>query len=124
MCPCCVLKLATSLARFMNSDEVIEVKEVYDRLIKAQVQWFDLGLSLGLDYNTLIQIDMEHCGESSACLYGMITERLKFDSPLTWKVLCDCLRKITVRRYDVALEIQQEIGKLLQAMIIVRFPTC
>ena len=93
------------------SDEITDAKELYDRLLKAKAQWFDLGISLGLDYNTLITIDIEHCGESCACLYDMIAKRLKSNSPLTWEILCDCLKKITVRRYDVAFEIQREIGE-------------
>ena len=96
-----------------NTDEITNIEEVCERLLEAHVQWFALGEALGLDYNTLITINVRHRGESWACLCDMIAERLQSDRPLTWEILCDCLKKITVRRNDVAAEIQQELGKKL-----------
>ena len=41
----------------------------------------------------------------------MIAKRLQTGGSLTWKNLCDSLRKSTVNRNDVATEIEHQIGE-------------
>ena len=85
-------------------------QEVYERLIGVRVQWRDLGGALGLDQDTLSAIDTMHRGDVQICLREMLTKRLQSGGPLSWRVLCDCLRSPTVKRQDVAEEIEQKIG--------------
>ena len=85
--------------------------EVYERLISASVKWRNLGGALGLDQDTLSAIDVKYRGDTQDCLREMLTKRLQSDSPLSWRVLCDCLRSPTVRRGDVAAEIEKELGE-------------
>ena len=83
---------------------------VYERLVGVSVQWRELGGALGLDQDTLSAIDTKHRGDVQVCLREMLTKRLQSGGPLSWRVLCDCLRSPTVRRDDVAEEIEQELG--------------
>ena len=85
-------------------------QEVYERLVGVRVQWRDLGGALGLDQDTLSAIDTMHRGDVQVCLREMLIKRLQSGGPLSWRVLCDCLRSPTVKRHDVAEEIEQKIG--------------
>ena len=87
-------------------------QEVFERLIiSASVQWRELGGALGLDQDTLSAIDTNHRGIVKVCLREMLTKRLQSVGPLSWRVLCDCLRSPTVRRDDVAATILRELGE-------------
>ena len=85
-------------------------QEVFERLVGVRVQWRELGGALGLDQDTLSAIDTDHRGKVKVCLCEMLTKRLQSGGPLSWRVLCDCLRSPTVRRYDVAAEIERGTG--------------
>ena len=85
-------------------------QEVFERLVGVSVQWRELGGALGLDQDTLSAIDTNHHGNVQVCLREMLTKRLQSGGPLSWRVLCDCLRSPTVRRDDVAAEIEQGRG--------------
>ena len=85
-------------------------QEVYERLVGVRVKWYELGGALGLDQDTLSAIDSKHRGNVQVCLREMLIKRLQSGGPLSWRVLCDCLRSPTVKRLDVAEEIEQEKG--------------
>ena len=85
-------------------------QEVYERLFGVRVQWRNLGGALGLDQDTLSAIDTKHRGDVQVCLREMLAKRLQSGGPLSWRVLCDCLRSPTVRRHDVAAEIERGKG--------------
>ena len=85
-------------------------QEVFERLVGVSVQWRELGGALGLDQDTLSAIDTNHRGNVQVCLREMLTKRLQSGGPLSWRVLCDCLRSPTVRRNDVAAEIERGRG--------------
>ena len=85
-------------------------QEVYERLFGVRVQWRELGGALGLDQDTLSAIEVKYRGDTQDCLREMLTKRLQSGGPLSWRVLCDCLRNPTVRRHDVAEVIEQIIG--------------
>ena len=86
-------------------------QEVYEQLVCASANWHDLGGALGLDQNTLKAIDIEYRGNTQDCLREMLTKRLQSGSHLSWEILCDCLRSRTVRREDVAEDIEKELGE-------------
>ena len=85
---------------------------VYERLIGASLNWYDLGGALGLDINILDTIDYKYYGSAQNCLREMIAKRLQSGGPLIWRGLCDSLRSPTVKRNDVASEIEHQIGGL------------
>ena len=74
------------------------------------MQWCELGGALGLDIDTLSTINCDHRHDVQTCLREMLTKRLQSGGPLSWKVLCDCLKSPTVKRNDLATEIEQKIG--------------
>ena len=87
-------------------------QEVYVRLVGASANWYNLGGALGLDVNTLNAINSTCRGVVLDCLREMIAVRLQSGDALTWRELCDCLKSPTVKRNDVAEEIERQIGEL------------
>ena len=87
-------------------------QEVYERLVGVSVKWRDLGGALGLDQNTLSSMDAKYRGDVQDCMREMLLKRLQSGGPLSWKVLCDCLRNPTVKCENVAAEIEKDLGGL------------
>ena len=85
--------------------------EVHERLFDVSAKWRDLGGALGLDYNTLTAMESYYRGNVQDCLREMLARRLQSGGPLSWKELCDCLKKRTVGHNNLATEIEQEISR-------------
>ena len=78
-----------------------DLDEVYSATVDASSEWFELGLALKIQHPTLTNFRKDH-HSSDKCLLEMLAHRLKLTPPLTWGHLCECLRKNTVNRHDVA----------------------
>ena len=84
-----------------------DIQFVYDKLINAARNWLDLGLALGLSYNTLMNIKDDHRDKNQTCLREMIAARME-NGPLTYFEICLSLRAPTVGRNDVAEAIEKD----------------
>ncbi len=82
-----------------------DLNSVYKNLIKAAGNWFDLGLDLGLDFDTLDNISQKH-RDNETCLRDMLAARLK-TGPLTYSDICQSLRAPTVKRDAIADAIEE-----------------
>ncbi len=100
------------------TDEVLTLHEHLEdacsMLFKARTEWFNIGLTLGVDSNTLTAIRQEHSSNHGDSLQKMLAHRMAMDS-LTWGDLCKSLRHVTVERSDVADEIEGFATALMQA---------
>ena len=76
--------------------------------MSARTKWFNLGLALGLDQETLKAIEAENPGQTDTCLREMLATRLQSGGPLTWVEICICLRKPTIKREDLARQIEDK----------------
>ncbi len=90
-----------------------DLQSVYEKLIQAAGNWFNLGLALDLDYGTLKDIKDDYHGNKD-CLREMIAARLK-TVPLTYSGICSGLRARTVERNDVAEAIEEECTGMSEA---------
>ena len=81
------------------------MNSVYEKLIKAAEDWFNLGLSLGMRHHTLRNIIDKH-GDNQTCLREMLASHLKTSS-LTYSKICQSLRAPTVERNDVAKAVEE-----------------
>ena len=86
---------------------VTDLDEVYSETVDASSEWFDLGLALKIQHPILTNL-WERLHSSEKCLREMLAHRLKLTPPLTWGHLCECLRKNTVNRHDVAKAITRK----------------
>ena len=84
--------------------------DVHDKLINARTKWYNIGLFLKVDSETLKSIERLSQDDNER-LREMLDRCLHSGGCLTWKVLCECLRSRTVSYNDVAKEIEETIGK-------------
>ncbi len=82
-----------------------DLQSVYEKVIKAAKNWFNLGLALDLDHDTLDDIKDDY-HRNKDCLREMIAARLK-TGPLSYSEICQSLRAPTVDRNDVAEAIEE-----------------
>ncbi len=82
------------------------MSSVYEKLIKAAENWFDLGLALKVSPGTLHNIRDRYQG-NKAGLREMLTARLE-TATLTYSELCQSLRAQTIKQYVLAEAIEKE----------------
>ena len=90
-------------------------QKVYERVLNVCAGWRNLGGALGVDYHTLDTIESDHSGNAQNCLRIMLARRIESEFCLTWGELCCCLRSCTVKRNDVAANIEKEISGQFQS---------
>ena len=81
------------------------MSSVYGKLIPATKNWFNLGLTLGVSYDTLNNIGDKH-RDDQTCLREILAARLK-TGPLTYSEICQSLRAPIVERNEVAEAIEE-----------------
>ena len=79
---------------------------IFDKLYNARTKWFEIGLALNVDYETLKSIERVQLNNQDTCLREMLAHRIQSGGPLTLSDLCQCLHHHTVRRSDLADKIQ------------------
>ena len=97
----------------LTGDDILTICE---KLRSASKDWFNLGLALGLKLFELENIQDQ--STYNVCRLTMIVaKRLEItDPPMTWPYICECLRKPTVERNDVAEEIEDKYVRQLMYM--------
>ena len=101
-----------------------DLRAVYERLYEARSKWYNIGMWLGVDAESLACINVQNCEDPDKCLGQMLNKRLESSDRLTWKDLCDCLRSRMVDRQSVAKKIEVEVaakGKVCLATVIMDF---
>ena len=87
---------------------IVDIQRVRIALLPAHTKWFDIGLTLDVDHETLCSIRREYSNDGDR-LREMLSCRLKSGGNLTWTVLCAGLREPTVGRNDVANAIEKKL---------------
>ena len=105
-----VKKMLTSLLVYLLSyvytfisisDESLSIDHlhfVYNKLYKTRAKWFNIGLALGIDFDSLKSIEEEQLKKHDNCLREMLAHRIQSGGPLTWADLCHCLKCPAVDR--------------------------
>ena len=75
-------------------------------LIKADNDWFELGLALGIQVDTLEGIESNK-NSDKARLHEMLTHWLRSSPSRTWSDICNGLRSGTVQQYILADTIKE-----------------
>ncbi len=85
-----------------------DILTIFEKLRSASKDWFNLGLGLGMKITDLEDIEDEH-RHNKRPLMKVVAKRLEVtdsEHPMTWPYICECLRRSTVERNDVAEEIE------------------
>ena len=92
-----------------------DLKDVYEALFNVRTKWYDIGLELDVDPETLKSVSRKQREDDDDCLKEMLLFRLKFTFAfpcvLTWKLIIDSLRAKIVARNDVANEVEQWLSE-------------
>ena len=88
--------------------------QIHTKLHEARAEWFNLGQCLEVDHTTLCSIrDDRKFRDDTDRLREMLVHRLRFSNPLTWTILCDCLREPIVARGDVASKLEKKLEGIM-----------
>ncbi|XP_064407367.1 uncharacterized protein LOC135352115 isoform X2 [Halichondria panicea] len=111
-----------------KTDQTVEIPKLFltgadiqiirDSLKNASKDWFDLGLALGMNITDLKDIEDQHASNKRR-LTEMVVKRLEVtdpEHPMTWPYICECLRRPTVERNDVAEEIEDKYVRTATAV--------
>ncbi len=89
---------------------------ICDSLNNASNDWFNLGLALGMKFTGLKNIQDQY-SDNNRRLTEVVGKRLQVtDPPMTWPYICECLRRPTVARNDVAEEIEDKYVRTATAV--------
>ncbi len=78
----------------------------HDLLWSARSEWYNLGIALGVDPNTLEVIKITNPSNSDDCFNAMLKSCSETNTSLTWSGVCEALRKPSVAHNDVAESIE------------------
>ena len=87
------------------------MNRVFLKLQPASSKWYNIGLGLNLDVDTLDNIQHSNANDQDDCLRECLTIYLQKATP-SWSDIVNALKQRSVRHSALALEIQEEIGKL------------
>ena len=95
----------------MCADDLIpeNLGKVQDSLWNARTKWFNLGLKLGIDEETLKMLKQNYPNEDD-CFREMLSQWLKTVNP-TWEELLAALTQPSVGCGHVAAKVRQEYMK-------------
>ncbi len=106
-----------------NGDQPIvltgaDINTICESLKTATYNWFNLGLALEVNYYDLKSIESRY-QDNDRRLMEMVAKRLEVtdpEHPMTWPYICECLRRPTVERNDVAEEIEDKYVRTATAV--------
>ncbi len=118
MCVCVCVCVGSSPEEYTSKNQIAQkpffvltgddILTIYEKLRSASKNWFKLGLALGVSYYEMENIQ-DRYQDNDRCLMMIVTKRLEVtdpENPMTWPYICECLRRPTVERNDVAEEIE------------------
>ncbi|XP_064387346.1 uncharacterized protein LOC135335731 [Halichondria panicea] len=99
------VEIAQQRSSVLTGDDILTICE---NLRSASKDWFNLGLALGVKFYELENI-RDRSTDNVCRLTMIVAKRLEVTHPpMTWPYICECLRKPTVARNDVAEEIEDK----------------
>ncbi len=78
----------------------------HELLWPARSEWYNFGIALGVDKNTLKSIQKTHRSNCDDCFNAMLKSCSETNRSLTWSGVCEALKKPSVARNDVAESIE------------------
>ena len=86
------------------------LRTILDSISTLTSEWFNLGVALGLSYDTLKIIECNYRGDARRCLTEMVMAwlQMKDNSQPSWQSLASALSSPSVGRIEVATMIAAE----------------
>ena len=105
---CCVLCITISIVS--NPSDERSLRTILDSISTLTAKWFNLGIALGLSYDTLETIESDYPRNAHRCLTEMVLAwlQMKDNSQPSWQSLTSALRSPLVDRKEIAVMIAAE----------------
>ena len=91
-----------------NSSDKHSLKAILYSISAVAADWFNLGVALGLSYDSLKTIESDYPRDTLRCLTEVIIAWLQDSSQSTWRGLVFALESPIVNRVDIATIIAKE----------------
>ena len=93
-----------------NHSDTRSLRTILDSISTLTADWFNLGIALGLFFDTLREIESNHRGEARRCLTEMVIAwlQMKDNSQPSWQSLASALSSPSVNRIEIATMIAAE----------------
>ena len=98
----------------MNESIFKSYGKAHDLLWDANIKWYNLGIALEVDPNTLEGIRITNQNNCNVCFNAMLKSCSETNSSITWTGVCEALRKPSVARIDVAKKIEEKIPSMIR----------
>ena len=97
----------------LHTGQTLDLLNVMEELADVKVNWYNIGLGLGLGCGTLDTINEQYRCSPSDCLREAIKIWLKTDesAPPTWSKVVKALKTKTVNEISLAKELEQKYCK-------------
>ena len=92
--------MSVTIYTVSNSSDEHSLKTILDSISTLTAQWFNLGVALGVSYDTLKTIESNYPRDALRCLTEMTIAWLRNSSQPTWRSLFLALK--SVNRVDIA----------------------
>ena len=104
----CIVRITISIVS--NHSGKDSLKTILDSISTLTADWFNLGVALGLSYDTLREIESNHRGEARRCQTEMVIVwlQMKDNSQPSWQSLASALSSPSVGRVEIATMIATE----------------
>ncbi len=103
----CIIIIGEDDGRYEDQLCIENLHEIFSQLIKAAKDWFELGLALGIQVDTLEGIDSNK-NSDKARLREMLAHWLRSSPSRTWSDICNGLRSDTVHQNVLADTIKEK----------------
>ena len=87
---------------YSNSSDENSLGTIVDTIHTLTAQWFNLGVTLRLSYNSLRAIESNFPRDSLRCLTEIVQLWLQNSSHPSWRGLVSALRSPSLNRIDIA----------------------
>ena len=88
---------------------ISDLETVHDAVRDARLEWFNIGLELGLSMSDLYMIKGSHRNRVDQCFSEMLTLWLQRDPSPTWSALIGALQSPAVRYNELAKRVEREV---------------
>ena len=102
---CCVLSITIS-----NPSVEASLRTILNSISTLTADWFNLGVELGLSYDTLKTIESKYRGDARRCQAEMVMAwlQMKDNSQPSWHALASALSSPFINRIEIANMIASE----------------
>ena len=99
----CIVSITIS-----NPSVEASLRTILDSISTLTADWFNLGVALGLSYDTLKTIECNHSKDARRCQTEMVIAWLQMKDNPSWQALASAVSSPSINRIEIANMIASE----------------